>query len=113
MPEFLFIIRDMKGAKLLSPDEIQSATVRTVAWMDKLKKAAMLIEGRPLENRFRLISERGKSVAATALPESAERITAFLLLQAEDFAEAEDSAKSFPTLNLGSVVEIYPVVSNS
>lgn len=111
--EFLFIIRNSNGAKRLSPEEIQAATIKTVFWVDELRKSGKLILGRPLEPSFMICSNGEVSLAETRPAESEERMTGFLLLRVSDKVEAEKIAKSFPAPEFGSRIEIVPVTHNS
>ena len=112
-PEFLFIIRNSNGAKRLSPDEIQAATMKTFVWMDELRKSGKLIVGRPLEPSFMMCSKGEVGLAETRPAESEERMTGFLLLRVSDKAEAGKIAKSFPAPEFCSRIEIVPVTPNS
>ena len=113
IPEFLFLIRDMQSAEHLSPEEIQSITMKRAAWIDHLRRTANIVEGRPLEHGSTLISKgEGEIVATRLLTEATQRITGLLLLRVENIVEAEKLAKSFPRLDLDSTIEIHTVARN-
>ena len=110
IPEFLLLIRNIQSAEHLSPDEIQSTTMKRVAWMGHLRRTAKIVEGRPLDHGSTLISKaEGDIVATRLLTEAAQRITGLLLLRVENIVEAEKIARSFPMLDLDSTIEIHTV----
>lgn len=110
-PTFLLLIGDSKRRKHLSPAETQSTTLKAVAWIDHLRRTGKLIEGWPLDSHRKVILKRGANPSFSRPVHSAEGISGFLLIKVEDIEEAQAIANSYLALDLGSTVEIFPVLA--
>jgi hypothetical protein len=97
--------------KGLSPEELQQAMGKVMAWFEGLKEQGRVKGGQPLGAEGRTVSaKKGRQVADGPFVESKEAVGGYLLLQADNLDEAVAIAKTNPTLEYGIAIEVRPVL---
>ena len=108
--EYLLLFRSANWDKGLSPQQLEDAMNRFLAWFEELKQQGKVKIGQPLEREGKIISgKNGRSVADGPFAESKEAIGGYFLLQVNSLDEAVAIAKQCPGLDYGLVVEVRPV----
>jgi hypothetical protein len=108
--EYILLFRGTHWEKGLSPEEIQNAASRFMAWFERLKVEARVKAGQPLEREGKVVSgPKGRTVADGPFAESKEAIGGYFLLSVRNLDEALAIAKECPILEYGASVEVRPV----
>lgn len=108
--EYLLLFRGTDWTNGLSPEEMQQAAQRFMAWFERLKNEGTVKGGQPLESAGRVVSGKGgRTVADGPFAESKEAIGGYFLLNVNSLDEAVQVAKGCPGLDLGMKVEVRPV----
>ncbi|UUC43837.1 YciI family protein [Flavobacterium cerinum] len=111
MKEFLMLIRESVDYGNFSAEEMQEDIEKHMEWVASLADKGHFKEGNPLEAEGCCI--RGKERIITDGPyiETKECISGFYFLLAHSLEEAREIAKGCPSLELGAMVEIRPVMA--
>lgn len=108
---YMLLFRGPEWDVDVSPEELQERANRVMAWFDDLEKRGVLKGGRPLASSGRVVSGgRGRVVADGPFAESKEAIGGYLVLEVNDLEAATAIAKSCPTLEFGTTIEVRPVL---
>ena len=94
----------------LSPQELQVAMDKVMAWFEGLNARGKVKASQPLSAQGRIISG-GNLVVDGPFAESKEAVGGYLVLQADDLNEAVEIARSMPTLKHGVSVEVRPILA--
>jgi hypothetical protein len=98
----------------LTSEQREQLTKQWNDWIDGLLARGKLQHGRPLGLEGRVVSgARGERVVDGPYAESKEVVGGYLFLTVADIDEATEIAKMCPSLPLGMVVEVRPVVEIS
>ena len=115
MKEFMYLFKDKSPVpSKLSPEEMQKHMQEWGAWMKSLTEAGKMKGGAPLDVGGKTVSGNKKVVTDGPFAESKELVGGYLIIQAEDLAEAVELAKGCPGLSLAvntGYVEIRPIKS--
>ena len=96
----------------LSTDELQQAMDKVIAWFEGLNQRGKIKGAQPLGGQGRVISgTNGRFVVDGPFTETKEAVGGYLVLQADNLAEAVEIARSMPTLRYGSSVEVRPILT--
>ena len=96
----------------LGREELQEAMNKVMVWFEGLSQRGKVKAAQPLGSEGRIISgTNGHLVVDGPFAESKEAVGGYLLLQAKDFSEAVEIARSMPTLRYGITVEVRPVAA--
>jgi hypothetical protein len=99
MKQFVFIFR--KGARELSPEELNRRNDEIRAWAGALNKEGHKLDPRALgQESYRIASEGERGAQGERL------VTNLLFLEARDFDEAVKIAKTHPGTRYGGDVEV-------
>jgi hypothetical protein len=93
----------------MSPEEMQAAAGRFMAWFERLKKEGKAKAGQPLQNVGRVIAKNGRTISDGPYAESKEAIGGYFILTVGSLEEAIEIAKDCPGLDLGIRVEVRPL----
>jgi hypothetical protein len=108
--EYLLLFRGTTWERGLSPEEMQKAAGKFMAWFESLKEEGVCKGGQPLQREGKLVSGKGgRTVADGPFAESKEAIGGYFLILASDMDAAVAIAKGCPALELGMEVEVRPV----
>ena len=95
----------------LSPQELQAAMGKVMAWFEDLNGRGKIKAGQPLAAQGRVISSGAGLVVDGPFAETKETVGGYLLLQADDLNEAIEIARTAPTLQYGITVEVRPILA--
>ncbi len=96
----------------LSPQELQAAMDKVMAWFEGLNARGKIKAGQPLGGQGRIISGgNGNLVVDGPFAESKEAVGGYLVLQADNMNEAVEIARSTPMLKYGITVEVRPLLA--
>jgi hypothetical protein len=110
--EYMLLFRGPNWDKGLSPQELQQAMNKAMAWFEALREGGKVKAGQPLGAQGRIVSGKNDGMVADGpFAESKEAVGGYLLLQVEDLNEAVEIARSTPTLKYGITVEVRPVLA--
>jgi hypothetical protein len=110
--EYMLLFRGPHWDRGLGGEELQEVMNNVMAWFDGLNQRGKIKAGQPLAPQGRIISgTNGAFVVDGPFAESKEAVGGYLLLEADDFSEARDIARSMPALRYGVSVEVRPVLA--
>jgi len=109
MEKYMFIFIGGDPSKL-SPEAQQANMQKWFNWVDKLNKANIYVAGEALVPGGKTISGPKKVVTDGPFAESKELVGGFFVIQAKDLNEATEIAKECPDYELGSTVQVRPVM---
>ena len=96
----------------LSTDELQQAMDKVIAWFEGLNQRGKIKGAQPLGGQGRVISgTNGRFVVDGPFTETKEAVGGYLVLQADNLAEAVEIARSMPALRYGISVEVRPILT--
>jgi hypothetical protein len=108
--EYLLLFRGDAWYNRLSPEELQKAMSQFKAWFDRLTEEGKLKAAQPLVRDGKIVSgKQGGVVSDGPFAESKEAIGGYFLLAASSLEEAIAVAKSSPSLEYGTQIEVRPV----
>jgi hypothetical protein len=108
--EYLLLFRGTEWHEGLSAEQLQKSMTQFKDWFDRLTAQGILKGANPLKREGKFVSgKNGRVVADGPYAESKEAIGGYFLLQVETLDEAVAIAKSCPTLEFGTIVEVRPV----
>ncbi len=108
--EYLLLFRGNEWYNNLSPEELQKAMSQFKAWFDRLTEQGKLKGAQPLVREGKIVSgKNGRVVADGPFAESKEAIGGYFLLAVNSLDEAVAIAKTCPSLEYGTQVEVRPV----
>ena len=110
-PEIMLLFRGTDWHKDMSPEEMQAAAGRFMAWFERLKAEGKAKAGQPLQNAGRVISKNGRTLSDGPYAESKEAIGGYFILNVADMDEAIEIAKQCPGLDIGLKVEVRPIAA--
>ena len=110
-PEIMLLFRGTDWHKDMSPEEMQAAAGRFMAWFERLKAEGKAKAGQPLQNAGRVISKNGRTLSDGPYAESKEAIGGYFILNVTDMDEAIEIAKQCPGLDIGLKVEVRPIAA--
>ena len=109
--EIMLLFRGTDWHRQMSPEEMQAAAGRFMAWFERLKAEGKAKAGQPLQNVGRVISKNGRTLSDGPYAESKEAIGGYFILNVTDLDEAVEIAKQCPGLDVGLQVEVRPVAA--
>ncbi len=100
MANFLYLFRggeDM-DPKTVAPEKMQAQMSKWVAWMQQLGKAGHFKGGEPLAKEGKVVRGRKAQVHDGPYAEAKDVVGGYLLVTAENLAQATELAKGCPIL---------------
>src|SRR5688572_9893131 len=110
-PEIMLLFRGTDWHRNMSPEEMQAAAGRFMAWFERLKAEGKAKAGQPLRNVGRVISKNGRTLSDGPYAESKEAIGGYFILNVTDMDEAIEIARQCPGLDVGLKVEVRPIAA--
>jgi hypothetical protein len=115
MEKFLLLFRDTAASEAnfqaLSPEDMQAEIARWGQWIGGIAAQGKLVSTEALFPSGRMMSQLGKVVTDGPYTESKELIGGFMLLSAENYAEAVELSRGCPTLQDGGTLEVRQIQS--
>src|SRR5437763_8243380 len=97
--EYLLLFRGSSWEKGLSPEQMQNAAGKFMAWFERLKLEGKCKGGQPLERSGKIVSGKsGRTVSDGPFAESKEAIGGYFLLDVSGLEEAVALAQGCPGL---------------
>lgn len=111
MKEFMFIFvgADYENEEL-SPEDIEKQMGKWFAWVDKLQKQDLYVEGKPLHNQAKRVSGPNQVVSDGPFVEAKELVGGYFIVKAKDWDHAISLTTDYPDYNIGGAVEVREVV---
>jgi hypothetical protein len=110
--EYMLLFRGPHWDRGLTPDQLQQAIDKVMAWFEGLNEGGKIKSAQPLGAQGRIISgTNGRFVLNGPFAESKEAVGGYLVLHAANLNEAVEIAKSMPTLSYGVSVEVRPILA--
>ena len=112
MSEFTYLFRG--GDESGSPAQAQAQMQKWGAWINELRAQGKVKElGRPLERTGKVVRGPAKSVTDGPYAETKDIVGGFLIVNADDLAQAVELSYGCPILQTGGIVEVRPVMEMS
>ena len=110
--EYMLLFRGPHWDRGLTPDQLQQAMDKVMAWFEGLNEGGKIKSAQPLGAHGRIISgTNGRFVLDGPFAESKEAVGGYLVLHAANLNEAVEIARSMPTLSYGVSVEVRPILA--
>ena len=110
--EYMLLFRGPHWDRGLTPDQLQQAMDKVMAWFEGLNERGKIKSAQPLGAQGRIISgTNGRFVVDGPFAESKEAVGGYLVLHAANLNEAVEIARSMPTLSYGVSVEVRPILA--
>ena len=93
-----------------SPEEMQSHMQDWQKWMEHLNATGHEASGKRLDTRGRVVHQKGALITDGPFMEGKELVGGFIIITAEDEAEAIELSKGCPAFETDSTIEVRPVV---
>jgi len=108
MSEFTYLFRGRETSP--SPEQMQKTMEKWVAWFKELgAKGHLKDPGHPLEHTGKVVTGKQKIVNDGPYAEAKDVVGGFILIEAEDLAQATELSKGCPILEVGGSVEVRPI----
>jgi hypothetical protein len=108
MSEFVYLFHNEPPSG--TPEQIQQAMQRWLAWRKDLTDNGHFKDGRPLERRGKFATGRQKIVTDGSHAETKELVGGYMLIEANDLQQAVELSLGCPILEGGGTVEVRPVM---
>ena len=110
--EYMLLFRGPHWDRGLTPDQLQQAMDKVMAWFEGLNEGGKIKSAQPLGAQGGTISgTNGRFVLDGPFAESKEAVGGYLVLHAANLNEAVEIARSMPTLSYGVSVEVRPILA--
>ncbi len=93
-----------------SPDKMEAAMGKWMAWIDKLAKAGKYDSGEPLMPGGKIISGTNKTVTDGPFAEAKEIVGGYFIVNAADYDEVIQICNDYPDYEYGGKVQIRHVM---
>jgi hypothetical protein len=107
MPKYMLLLHDdPSGFMSLSPEEMQKAIEKYIAWGDRLRAEGVILDGNKLTDQpGKVVRRTGGQARATDGPhtESKEVLGGYYVIEAESYDDAVARASGCPHLEFGSI----------
>jgi hypothetical protein len=108
MSEFTYLFRGRQTPS--SPEQRQKHLEKWVAWFKDLNgKGVIKNPGHPLEDTGKVVNGSQKTVKDGPFAEAKDVVAGFIVVEANDLAQAVELSKGCPILDVGGSVEVRPV----
>ena len=105
---FLFLYDDPTGYTKMSPEEMQKALEKYMAWGQKATQAGFLKGSHRLADDLGKVMRNGR-VTDGPYSETKEILGGYYLIQAASYDEAVERTKDHPHLEYGGTIEVRAV----
>ena len=108
MSEFTYLFRGRETA--VSPDQMQRTMEKWLVWMKDLTAKGHVIDlGHPLDEGGTVVQGKDKLVIDGPFAEAKDIVGGYMLIKAQDLAQATEIALGCPILEVGGSVEVRPI----
>ena len=113
MSNFLYLFRGGdEDFNALSQEEKQAHMEVWATWMGGLAEEGRLVDGLPLSEEGKVVTNRGEIITDGPFAEGAEMVGGYLIVSAKDLDEAVEISKGCPIFDYaGSTVEVREMLS--
>jgi hypothetical protein len=108
MADFIYLFRG--GMSQSSPEQMQQEMQKWRTWIDELGKKGHFKAGDPLDRTGKVVSGKQKVVTDGPYAEAKDLVGGYLMVAAENLAQAADLAKGCPIFDNNGTVEVRPVM---
>lgn len=112
MKEFLYLFRGGEAGRIdpqQSPEQWQQHMMKWKAWMDTLTQQGKMTGGQPLTTSGNVLAGKNKKLTDGPFMEGKEIVGGYLLVKANDLAEATELAKGCPIFENDGNVEVREI----
>lgn len=113
MPKYMLLLHDDPSVfTSMSPEQMQQAIEKYMAWGQKLRKSGVLVTSDKLTDEpGRVIRGKNGQVRVTDGPysETKEVLGGYYTIQAESYEQAIERARECPHLSFGGTIEVRQV----
>ena len=112
MAKFMYLFRVRHaGWKPASPEEMQRRMKAWMGWIEELKKDGHLVStGERLDGGGKVVRGKAKAVTDGPYAETKDTIGGYMVVEAEDLAQAVELSHGSPIFESEGSVEIRPIV---
>ncbi len=108
MSEFMLLFRGGEADRK-SPEEMQALVQRYIDWVRDLRAEGKFKAGDELRPDGRIVAKSGTRLTDAPFAESKDAVGGYFLIEAVDYEEAVQIARSSPNLDNGGWVEIRQI----
>jgi hypothetical protein len=109
-PQFLLIFRSPNDGPDPTPEEMQQIFGKWMAWMKGMKAKGQYVAGDRLDDAGKVLrAPRGSSITDGPYVEAKETVGGYIILTADNLAQAAEIAKGCPGLDGQTIVEVRPI----
>lgn len=94
-----------------SPEEMQEHMQKWGAWMQGLAEAGTLVDGLPLGQGGKVLSNNADTITDGPFAEGAEIVGGYLIVNAKDEADAVEISKGCPIFEHEGTLEVREIMS--
>jgi hypothetical protein len=109
MADFIYLFRGGKPSQG-SPAQMQQEMQKWRVWMDELGKKGHFKGGEPLDGTGKVVSGKQKVITDGPYAEAKDLVGGYLVVAAENLADAAELAKGCPIFENNGTVEVRPVM---
>lgn len=112
MKDFLLLFRGGDSGRVdaqKDPEQWQAHMMKWKSWMEGLGQAGKLVSGQPLSQTGSVINGSKKAVTDGPFTEGKEIVGGYLMIKADDQAEANELSKGCPLLDHEGAVEVREI----
>ncbi len=111
MNDFLYLFRGGAAVRAaLSPELMQAHMLKWQSWMGKLSQEGKLKDGLPLQSEGKVV-KKGGVVTDGPFAEGKEIVGGYLIVKANNIAEAVEISKACPIFEHEGTVEVREIAS--
>lgn len=112
MTKYLYLFRGGDARELQdSPENMQAHMQKWGVWMNELAEKGLLVDGLPLANGGKVLSDKGNTVTDGPFAEGTEIVGGYLIVNSEDINAAAELSKDCPIFEYNGTVEVREIMS--
>jgi hypothetical protein len=107
--QFLLLFRHPIAGPDPTPEEMQQIFGKWMAWMKGMKAKGHYVGGDRLDDAGKVLRPHGSSVTDGPYAEAKETVGGYIIVLADNLAQAAEIAKGCPGLEGETIVEVRPI----
>ena len=112
MSKFLYLFRAQSEFKPASPEEMERMMKAWTAWIDDLRTQGHLMQtGERLDRSGKVVRGKSKTISDGPYAEAKDIVGGYMLVQANDLAQAVELSKGCPIFDIDGLLEVRPIVA--
>ena len=113
MSKFLYLFRAQEREfKPASPEEMERVMKAWTAWIDGLRAQGHLVQtGERLDRGGKVVRGKSKTISDGPYAETKDIVGGYMLVQANDLAQAVELSKGCPIFDIDGLLEVRPIVA--